>query len=107
MRSVMGRMRSPRPAARTMAFISCLSRLGCAQHTRVRARQPWHELLFDEPRKIRELRVTLAGVAHIFERERQVLQISVLAIAIPEPREDAEHLDVPLHADEIEPAQEL
>ncbi len=52
-------------------------------------------------------RVARAGLAHVVERARQVGQVAGLAVAVPQAAEDAEHLEVPLHADEVEPAQEL
>src|SRR5689334_14454730 len=64
-------------------------------------------MALDNARHRRQLRVKRARGAHVVERERQVVEISRLAVAIPEPREDPEHLEMPLHADEIEPAQKL
>ncbi len=62
---------------------------------------------FDDLRQRRKLWISRARAAHVFERERQVCEIARLAVAIPEARKNAEHLDVSLYADEIEPAQEL
>jgi hypothetical protein len=47
------------------------------------------------------------GGLGIGEHSRQVAQILRLAVAIKEPAENPEHLDVPLQTHEVEPAQEL
>ena len=44
---------------------------------------------------------------HITERARNVRQIAGFAVAMPQPREDADALEVTLHAHQVEPAQEL
>ena len=41
------------------------------------------------------------------ERERQVVEIARLAVAVPQPREDPRDLQVALHAGEVEPAEKL
>ena len=51
--------------------------------------------------------VPRAGPAGVLQGARDVREVARLAVAMPEPREDAAHLEVPLHADEVEPAQEL
>src|SRR5689334_13713313 len=75
--------------------------------TRVSTRQLRNEAPLDQRVKVRKLRVASAGVAHVLERQRQILQITWLAIPIPQAREDPQHLDVALQADQIKPAQEL
>src|SRR5256885_13897605 len=72
---------------------------------RVGARQLRDDPLLEKASESCELRVARAGVTHIFERARQVGQVARLAVAIPQAAEDPEHLDVALHADEIEPAR--
>ncbi len=108
--SVSGRSRSPRPAASTMALRACgpvtpVRRL--PGDALVGARQLGSDPALEKLGEPRKLRIQPAGLAHVVERQRQIAQVARLAVPVPEAREDAEHLDVPLHADEIEPAQEL
>src|SRR5882762_1573353 len=106
--SVRGRMRSPRPAANTIAFMVRYS-CGCnlRSDTRIRVRQLRNDTMLQKPRELSELRVPSASVTYVLECQRKVTQVAGLAIPIPQPRKDPEHFDMPLHADEIEPAQKL
>src|SRR6185437_16564381 len=71
------------------------------------ARQLWSDPALEKLGECRELRIQAAGLAHVIQRQRQVAQVPRLAVPIPEPRESAEHLDVPLRSDQIEPPQKL
>ncbi len=51
--------------------------------------------------------MTRSRIAHIVERQGQVIEITRLAVTPPEAREDTENLDVALNSDQIEPTQEL
>ena len=61
----------------------------------------------DVTRELRGLGVERGGLARIREHARQILEISRLAVAIEQARENAQHLDVPLQPHEIEPSHEL
>src|SRR4029079_1821491 len=76
-----------------------LARVGGFEQRRHAPREPALEL--------HELRISPAGITHVLEHQRQVTEIAGLAVAVPQAAEDAEHLDVSLHADHVEPAQEL
>ena len=52
-----------------------------------------------------QFRVTLGNFDDVAIHARQIAQIAMLAVAIMQAAKNAEHLDVPLHAGEIEPAQ--
>src|SRR5574337_804655 len=85
--SVSGRMRSPRPAASSIAL------KGVAN--------PRFRLAFDLVQQLEhrpQLAVALAGPAQIPHHQGHVLEVAVLAVAMAEAGEDAEHLDVALYA---------
>ena len=54
-----------------------------------------------------ELSVPRTGLGDVTERTWHVRQVAWLAVAVPEPGEDAAGLQVPLHSHEVKPAQEL
>src|SRR5512138_650090 len=89
-RSVSGRSRSPRPAARSIAFIA-RSFLYFVQQAQER----------------RELAIALRHVTRVAEEARRVAEILRLAVAVVDAREDAEHLEVALQAHPFERAPEL
>src|SRR5215470_4516543 len=94
-----GRMRSPRPAARIIAFMA-EERLGSSERV-PHDRLPLLELV-EEPRESEEFAITRAGTAEITHDPGHVLQVSILAVAVPQPREDSEHLELALHAHPLE-----
>src|SRR5262245_54805012 len=91
-------MRSPRPAARIMARISA---------SRAHGFERRQHLPVDEGVQELQLAVTLAHGPHVVQRARNVVQVTRLAIAVPQAREDADRLEMALHAHQVEPAQEL
>ena len=105
----MGRSRSPRPAASTMAFIRLRPELSAlATAARSFARGNSRTIRSSRKRgKLRQLGIPRTRIPHILERQWQIPQVPRLAVAIPQARKNPEHLDVPLHSDQIEPAQEL
>ena len=97
-------MRSPRPAASTMrlhARAAALAARALARGNSATARRSRNAA------SSRKLGVARAGVAHVVERARQIQKVAGLAVAVPQARKYAEHLQVALHADEVEPAQKL
>src|SRR5512146_1229206 len=94
-----GRIRSPRPAARIIAFMPSPSERVASN------RAPVLEDV-EELQERRELAVARARRAKIAHHARHVGEIGALAVAVPEPREDAQHLDLPLHAHPFEIAPE-
>src|SRR5574343_1924415 len=88
--SVSGRMRSPRPAARIMAFIGLL--VAVADLLGI-AFQPVEQVL-----QRFQLDVAGGGLAGVVDEARQVVDVLVLADAVLEAAEDAEHLEVALQA---------
>src|SRR3569833_510246 len=70
-------------------------------------RQFRHKAALYQLCKALELRISPRSITHILERERQIAQVPRLAVAIPQPRENPEHLDMPLHSNEIEPPHEF
>src|SRR5687768_1628117 len=86
-RSVSGRMRSPRPAARIIAFKR--------SHRAVDRRLAPLELAH-QARKRRELAIALGDGERIAHEARGVLEIAGLAVAEMDAREDAQHLEVAL-----------
>src|ERR1022692_1203756 len=93
-----GRMRSPRPAARIIAII------GSSEAVTDR-RLPRLELV-EQAKQWRELVVAGAGAAQIAHHARHFLQVRVLSIAMIEPCEDAQHLELTLHAHPFEVSPE-
>eukprot|EP01022_Parablepharisma_sp_SALTPOND_P033110 TRINITY_DN881_c1_g1_i15.p1 TRINITY_DN881_c1_g1~~TRINITY_DN881_c1_g1_i15.p1 ORF type:complete len:1351 (-),score=485.80 TRINITY_DN881_c1_g1_i15:36729-40781(-) len=98
--SVSGRMRSPRPAAKIMAFMVGASE-GVAELGRVFLLQ-----LLDQAHQRCESHIAARGLEGVFHDQRQVLQVAVLAIAMPQAGEDAQHLEVALQAHPLEVAVE-
>src|SRR5205809_253760 len=93
--SVRGLMRSPRPAARIMAFIVRKSeRVASALFL------PFEVLeQAPEPGK---LAITLARAPQVAHHERLVFQITVLAVPKRKAREDPQHLELPLGSHPLE-----
>src|SRR5690554_395821 len=104
--SVRGRKRSPKPAARIIAFIesvSCLSPgpvpglgLDCGQ-------QPIAKPLVE----LGKFRVVLRHLQGVTQDEWQVVEIAGLAVPQPQPGEDTQHLDMALQPHQVEPGQQL
>src|SRR5258706_10365915 len=89
--SVRGRSRSPRPAAR---IIACSMRAsGGAAHFGMRALE-----LVEKGAQPREIPVARGRLADVADETRRVREVTRLSIPIGQPREDSQHLDVPLHA---------
>src|SRR5690606_17896952 len=87
--SVSGRMRSPRPAARIIAR-------GESEGVADTRRIPLDPV--DEAREPRERAVAGQRPAQVAQHTRHVVEVAVLAVAMREPGEDAEHLELALHA---------
>src|SRR5512134_2047730 len=88
--SVRGRMRSPRPAASSMA-------LKRVPDTVLRALD-----LVQQPEQRMQGLIALAGAAQVMHHQGHVLEVAVLAVAVAETGEDAQHLDVALHPHPLE-----
>src|SRR5690348_10603772 len=84
-------------SARTVEMRSRLSRRGLCQ-----VAMP--DLALDQRDELGEFGMLRAHAAHVLPHARQVTEITALAVAVPQPAEDAEHLDVPLQAHQVEPA---
>src|SRR5664279_4459553 len=97
-----GRMRSPRPAARIIAFTAG----GFRSEGVADARLPLLQLV-EQLKERTEGAVAVAAGAQIGHHAGHVIQIGALAIAICEPREDAEDLELALHAHPFEIAPEV
>ncbi len=54
-----------------------------------------------------EILVARAGRAQVFHHQRHIFQVAVLAVAVVQTREDAQHLDVALNAHQLEVAVEF
>ena len=119
-RSVIGRIRSPRPAASTIALTALpairrdrgtphqlrdLPSPACGSHSFLlrprthRGRNPLisprqlpHHPLLQKPPKLPQLRIPRTRIPHILQRQRQSLRYPRLAIPVPEPRENPQHL---------------
>src|SRR5262249_57035219 len=87
----------PRAAWPSCARLAGLRR----ENARVGTRERGRDALLEKAPERAELGVVRAGLAHVVEHARQIAEVARLAVAVPEAAEDAEHLDVPLHADEI------
>src|SRR5688572_24527960 len=96
-RSVSGRMRSPRPAARIIAFTLSLR----AARRRVAPLEIIHQA-----RKRRELAIALGDGARVTHEARSVLEIAGFAVAEMDAREDAQDLQVALQPHPFEVAVE-
>src|SRR5690606_20388361 len=55
--------------------------------------------------KLGQLGIAACDVQAVAPDQRKIGEIASLAIPIPEAAENAEHLDVPLQADQLEPAR--
>src|SRR6478609_7885298 len=93
--SVRGRMRSPRLAAKIMAFMM-LSLEGITDLRRAIVQ------FVHESYQWREFAVAAGGFAGVFHDQRHVVEVTVLAIAVIETSEDAQHFKMALHAHEFE-----
>src|SRR5450631_2064494 len=96
--SVNGRMRSPRPAARIIAIMGrseAVSDGGLSSLEQVEQAQQGLQLV-----------VARARAAQVSHHPRHFLEVRVLAVAMIEPRENPEHLDLTLHAHPFEIAPE-
>src|SRR5215470_17501505 len=82
-----GRIRSPRPAARIIAFIGGLLERVAGHWTAILER-------VEKLRERRKVAVARARASEIAQHARHVLEIAVLAVAVAQPREDPEHLDL-------------
>src|SRR5947208_70388 len=92
--SVSGRMRSPRPAARIIAFT--LKGISHARHA-----------LFDHVEKADEtakLGIAFRHGSRVCEEAGRVVEIAGLAVTVVNAREDAEHLEMALQAHPLERA---
>src|SRR5882672_1299307 len=94
-----GRMRSPRPTARIIAFMVRSERVADAL-----LRRPE---LVEQAGERRELAVALAGAPQVAHHQRLVLQVAVLAVPEREPREDPEHFQLALSSHPFEIAVEV
>src|SRR3990167_4876636 len=99
-RSVSGRIRSPFPAAKISA------RIASTPSRRWQGNVAAAQRSLDQGDQRRGFRIAVADLARVRPDQGQVLEIAGLAIAIPEPAEDAEHFDVALQAHQIEAAAE-
>src|SRR3569832_1547779 len=108
--SVSGRMRSPRPAAKIIAFIVLVpwmrSPAACRASGSFRQREKSSKSEADLRRlgferveqsdQRRQCLVAAGRLARVIQRQRQILQITVLAVTMIQPRENAEHLQMAL-----------
>src|SRR5690606_37339982 len=101
--SVSGRMRSPRPAASTMAIVG----LATSVIGRTHACHPGQHLVLDQVSEDLERRVAGRDLEDVRQGARHVAEVTRLAVAMTEPRENAGGLEVPLHAHELETREEL
>src|SRR6478672_1655483 len=95
--SVSGRMRSPRPAAKISAFMRGTS----FAHDRIEPRHGGLHGVFDEALQAAEFRMARQHVVEVAEEARDVGEVFRLGIAMVEPREDADDLEVALHANQV------
>src|SRR5882672_5064152 len=89
-----GRMRSPRPAARIIAFMVRSERVADALLGRIE--------LVEQARERHELAVALAGAAQVAHHAGLVLQITVLAVPDRKARKDSQHFQLPLDPHPLE-----
>src|SRR5450432_4424388 len=117
-----GRMRSPRPAARIIAALMdspeaalCAAspsggeRLGAARRRSSEGVADRRATAFEFVEQLEhrtEPVVARAGTAQIRHYARHFLQVRGLAVAMPQSREDTEHLQLALHAHPFEVAPE-
>src|SRR5690349_22285752 len=95
-----GRMRSPRPAARIIArAVAPDSGGACDIGQRLVER-------VEQRRERVELAIARARTAQVAHHQRHVVDVGRLAVAMLEPREDAEDLELPLYAHPLEIAPE-
>ena len=64
------------------------------------------ECVFEQRGELCELGIAARDAERVAPDQRQVGEVLGLAVAVPEPAEDAEYLDVSLQADQVEPAPE-
>src|SRR6476469_3217786 len=92
--SVRGRIRSPRPAARIIAFIGAPVSEGVAYLRRLVLE------LVEQAHQRLEHRVAVAGLAHVVAHRRQVAQVVGLAVAVVQAAENAEDFQVAMQGHE-------
>src|SRR5882672_432239 len=99
-RSESGRMRSPRPAARIIAFMAQASEsVADALLRRIE--------LVEQARERSQAAVALAGAPQVAHHAGLILQVAVLAVPERKAREDAQHLQLPLDSHPFEIAVEI
>jgi hypothetical protein len=94
---VSGRIRSPRPAARIIAPISRRAAIRALRPDRRTIRE-----LVDKRGERRELVVPCAGRAKVSHHAWHIVEVAGLAVAVIQARENAEHLQLALHAHPFE-----
>src|SRR5450830_91347 len=95
--SVSGRMRSPRPAAKIIAFMGTPSE-GVADLRRFFLER------VEQADQGFQHRVAVGRLAHVIEHGGQVAHVDVLAVAVIEAAEDAQDFQVALQGHEFESA---
>src|SRR5690606_32414245 len=114
--SVSGRMRSPRPAARIIAFMASKGKRQEVRSERTdnAATSPLTShlspLTFIPPHQLqqpRKLLVLRADVVHVAEEARRFGEVFRLAVAVVESCEDADDLEMPLQAHPVEGAAKI
>src|SRR5712691_5792731 len=98
--SLNGRIRSPRPAARIIAFTFAISKAVTHLHC-----PPFQ--LTQQLQQRRKIGVALAGSTQVLHHQRQILEVSIFAVTVIQAGEDAQHLQMPLHSHPLEIAVEL
>src|SRR6478736_3159918 len=93
-----GRIRSPRPAARIM--LRAISRAAASERVPDRGRTRLE--LVEQSQQSSEFAIARAGSAQVTHHARHARQISVLAIAVEQARENAQHFELSLHAHPFE-----
>src|SRR5690349_14787836 len=95
MASVSGLMRSPRPAARIIAFMPRVSE-------RISHALPGRLELVEQACERGELPVASAGAPQVVHHPGLVFQVAVLSVPEGEPRKDSQHLELPLDPHPLE-----
>src|SRR5258706_527007 len=90
------------PAARIIAFMGAP-----ADSERVPDDRPALLERVEEAEQRRQIAIASAGSAQITHHPRHLLEVAVLAVAMEEPRKNAEHLELSLHAHPFEVAPEI
>src|SRR4030095_16043335 len=75
--------------------------------TRIRRGEQRSDAPFQPAAELDQFRITTTGVDHVVKGQWQIGEIADLAVAMPQPAEDAQHLHVALYADKVAPAYEL